>query len=87
MILVTIFVGFLVGLIADLLTPPGRDPGGWFVTTLLGLGGALLAHVLGGNLQWYRQDELAGFVASVLGAATLLALYRLLIPSRRLNRR
>ena len=56
---------------------PGRDPGGFVITTLLGIGGALVANFLGRQLGWYGPEDAAGFVASVLGAMLLLFLYKM----------
>lgn len=75
-ILWTILIGFVVGLVAKLLMP-GRDPGGFIITTLLGIAGAFIAKYLGVAFGWYRQEEAAGFIASVIGAIILLAIYRL----------
>lgn len=73
----TIIIGFIVGVIAKVLMP-GKDPGGFIVTTLLGIAGAVVAYYIGRAVGWYRPDESAGFIASVVGAIILLALYRLL---------
>ncbi|HHY86971.1 MAG TPA: GlsB/YeaQ/YmgE family stress response membrane protein [Verrucomicrobia bacterium] len=77
----TLIIGFLAGAVAKLLMP-GRDPGGFIITTLLGIAGAFVARYLGMALGWYDQDDAAGFIASVVGAIILLALYRLLIRRR-----
>jgi uncharacterized membrane protein YeaQ/YmgE (transglycosylase-associated protein family) len=70
-----LIIGLIVGVIAKLLMP-GKDPGGWVVCILLGLGGSLIAGFLGRSLGWYREGEPAGFIFSVVGAMILLALYR-----------
>ena len=70
----TIIIGFLAGLVAKLLMP-GRDPGGFIVTTLLGIIGAFVATYLGQAIGWYRADEGAGFIGAVVGAIILLAIY------------
>jgi uncharacterized membrane protein YeaQ/YmgE (transglycosylase-associated protein family) len=70
-----IVVGLIVGAIAKLLMP-GRDPGGFIVTMLLGIGGSVLAGFLGRAVGWYTAGEPAGFIASVVGAILLLAIYR-----------
>ncbi len=72
----TILIGFIVGVIAKLLMP-GRDPGGFIITTLLGIAGAFVAKYIGQALGWYSENDSAGFLASVVGAIILLALYRL----------
>ena len=80
-LLVTLIIGFLAGVIAKLLTP-GRDPGGFIVTTLLGIAGAFLATYLGQAIGWYRADEAAGFIGAVVGAILVLVIYRLIARRR-----
>lgn len=72
-----IVIGFVVGIIAKLLMP-GRDPGGFIITTLLGIAGSVVAYYIGRAVGWYREGDSAGFIASVIGAIILLALYRML---------
>jgi uncharacterized membrane protein YeaQ/YmgE (transglycosylase-associated protein family) len=74
-VLVAIIIGFIVGIIAKFLMP-GRDPGGFIITTLLGIAGSFLAYFLGRMLGFYHEGEPAGFIASIIGAILLLALYR-----------
>ncbi|PTX93810.1 GlsB/YeaQ/YmgE family stress response membrane protein [Spartobacteria bacterium LR76] len=76
-ILSAIIIGLLVGAVAKLLMP-GRDPGGWIITILLGIAGSFVAGFLGRSLGWYQDGEPAGFLASVCGAIILLVLYRLI---------
>lgn len=76
-----IVIGGLAGALAKLLMP-GRDPGGCIITILLGIAGALVAGWLGQMVGWYRPNEGAGFVAAVVGAFILLALYRLIARGR-----
>jgi uncharacterized membrane protein YeaQ/YmgE (transglycosylase-associated protein family) len=71
----TLLIGLIVGVIAKLLMP-GKDPGGWVISIVLGLAGAFLAGFLGRSLGWYADGEAAGFIFSVVGAMILLALYR-----------
>ena len=73
-----IIVGLIVGALAKLLMP-GRDPGGFIVTILLGVGGSVVAGLLGRSVGWYTQGEPVGFIASVLGAIILLAIYRVVV--------
>jgi uncharacterized membrane protein YeaQ/YmgE (transglycosylase-associated protein family) len=56
---------------------PGRDPGGFIITMLLGVAGALVATWLGQSIGWYRAGEGAGFIGAVVGAIILLVIYRL----------
>jgi uncharacterized membrane protein YeaQ/YmgE (transglycosylase-associated protein family) len=74
-VLWALIIGLVVGAIAKLLMP-GRDPGGFIVTMLLGVAGALVATFVGRTLGWYGPGEGAGVIASVLGAVLLLWLYR-----------
>lgn len=70
-------VGLVVGAIAKLFMP-GRDPGGVIITMLIGIAGSLIAGFLGRAVGWYTEGQPAGFIASILGAVLLLALYRAL---------
>jgi uncharacterized membrane protein YeaQ/YmgE (transglycosylase-associated protein family) len=72
-----IFIGLLVGAIAKLLMP-GKDPGGFIVTILLGIAGAVVAGYLGQAMGWYAEGEPVGFIASVIGSMVLLGIYRLI---------
>ena len=75
-ILGTIIVGLLAGLVAKFLMP-GRDPGGFIITIVLGIAGAFVATYLGQTLGWYHEGEAAGFMGAVVGAVIILAIYRL----------
>ena len=74
-------IGLVVGALAKLIMP-GRDPGGIIVTMLIGVAGALLAGFLGQAAGWYGDGEPAGFIASLLGAVALLAIYRVVVGRR-----
>jgi uncharacterized membrane protein YeaQ/YmgE (transglycosylase-associated protein family) len=76
-----IVFGLIVGVIAKLLMP-GRDPGGFIVTALLGIAGALLGGWMGRVAGLYRPGEAAGLIMSILGAIVLLVVYRRLQPAR-----
>lgn len=80
-ILSWILFGLVVGVIAKLLMP-GRDPGGFIVTILLGIAGALIGGFLGRAMGLYSANEGAGWLMSILGAIVLLALYRLMVRRR-----
>lgn len=71
-----LIIGLLVGVVAKFLMP-GKDPGGFIITILLGIAGAFVAGFLGRSLGWYESGDAAGFIASVIGAILLLAIYRL----------
>ena len=78
-----ILFGLIVGIVAKLLTP-GRDPGGFILTALLGIAGALLGGFLGRSAGWYREGDPVGFVMAVLGSIALLVLFRLVSGRRRI---
>jgi uncharacterized membrane protein YeaQ/YmgE (transglycosylase-associated protein family) len=71
-----IVFGLIVGVVARFLMP-GRDPGGFVLTIVLGIVGALLGGFLGRSVGWYQEGDPVGFVMAVLGAIVLLGLYRL----------
>lgn len=76
--IISILLGLLVGATAKLFMP-GRDPGGWIITCLLGIAGAGVAHYIGTSAGYYHEYEPAGFISSVLGAMLILFCYRILI--------
>jgi uncharacterized membrane protein YeaQ/YmgE (transglycosylase-associated protein family) len=80
-ILAWIVFGLVVGIIAKLLTP-GRDPGGFIVTLLLGIAGALLGGFIGRAMGFYAPGQPAGWLMSIAGSVVLLVLYRLVTPRR-----
>ena len=80
-ILSWILFGLVVGVIAKLLMP-GRDPGGFIVTILLGIAGALIGGFIGRAMGLYQANEGAGWLMSILGAIVLLALYRMMVRRR-----
>ena len=77
-----IIFGLIVGVIAKLFHP-GRDPGGFIVTILIGIAGSLLGGFLGRALGLYRSGQGAGFIMSVLGAVLLLVIYHVITARRR----
>lgn len=76
-----ILIGLLAGGIAKLLMP-GKDPGGCFITILLGIAGAMLAGFLGRAIGWYEAGEGAGFLAAIVGAFLILLAYRLFMKRK-----
>ena len=74
-IVLWILFGLIVGVIAKLLTP-GRDPGGFVITILLGIAGALVGGFLGRLVGIYPSyQSTGGFFMSILGAVIILAIY------------
>jgi uncharacterized membrane protein YeaQ/YmgE (transglycosylase-associated protein family) len=80
-ILSWIVFGLVIGIIAKFLMP-GRDPGGFIVTTLLGIAGAMIGGFVGRAIGFYGESQSAGWIMSILGAILLLALYRLIVRRR-----
>jgi uncharacterized membrane protein YeaQ/YmgE (transglycosylase-associated protein family) len=81
-ILAWILFGLVVGIIAKFLMP-GRDPGGFIITILIGIAGALLGGFVGRAMGFYGESESAGWIISILGAMLLLFLYRMVAKPRR----
>ena len=73
-IFLIILIGLIVGAVAKLLMP-GKDPGGFIITILLGIAGSLVGTWLGRAVGWYQEGQSAGFIMSVIGA----------IPFRKVN--
>lgn len=71
----SLFIGLAIGVVAKLLMP-GKDPGGLIMTILLGIGGSMLASWAGVAMGFYSYGHPVSFVASVLGAMSILFLYR-----------
>ena len=80
-ILSWILFGLVVGIVAKLLMP-GRDPGGFIVTILLGIAGALFGGFIGRAMGFYGENQGAGWIMSILGAIVLLVLYRMMVRRR-----
>jgi uncharacterized membrane protein YeaQ/YmgE (transglycosylase-associated protein family) len=80
-ILSWIVFGLVVGIIAKLLMP-GDDPGGFIVTVLLGIAGAVVGGFLARTLGFYGPNEAAGYLMSIVGAIVLLAVYRMVTRRR-----
>ena len=78
-----ILFGLIVGIVAKLLMP-GRDPGGFILTALLGMAGALLGGFLARTAGWYQEGDPVGFVMAVIGSIVLLLVYRLIGGGRRI---
>jgi uncharacterized membrane protein YeaQ/YmgE (transglycosylase-associated protein family) len=80
-ILSWIVFGLVIGIIAKVLMP-GKDPGGFIVTTLLGIAGAMIGGFVGRAMGFYGEGQTAGWLMSILGAVLLLALYRMMVRRR-----
>ena len=76
-----IILGLLAGYIAKALLP-GKDPGGFFVTILLGLAGSLVGFFLFTEVLGIGDDEmfdLGGLVGAIIGTMILLGIYRAVV--------
>ena len=76
-----IIVGGIAGVLAKLIMP-GDDPGGFIITILLGIAGAIvggflanLINIGGGGIIW-------SIIIATIGAIILLAIYRLVAGNR-----
>ncbi len=72
----TLLIGLVIGAVAKFLMP-GKDPGGIFITMIIGIAGSILATYLGRAIGHYPDGSTAGFIASVIGAMLLLFIYRM----------
>jgi len=79
-----LLIGFFVGALAKFFIP-GREPGGFIMTILLGIGGAMLANWAGGSFGIYHQGDPAGFIAAVLGSMVILLVYHLMSDGKKVN--
>src|SRR5437868_14531146 len=71
-ILWILFVGFVAGILARMLSPGPNKPGGFILTIVLGVAGAFLATFIGQTIGWYRADQGAGFITATIGALLVL---------------
>ncbi|MHC8945533.1 putative membrane protein YeaQ/YmgE (transglycosylase-associated protein family) [Advenella incenata] len=76
-IIITIVIGFIIGLIARAVMP-GNQSMGLILTTILGIVGSIVATYLGQAMGWYSQGDAAGWIASVVGAIIVLFVYGLI---------
>jgi uncharacterized membrane protein YeaQ/YmgE (transglycosylase-associated protein family) len=76
-----IIIGLLVGIVAKFLMP-GRQGGGFIVTALLGIVGAVVATFLGQAMGIYAAGQSAGFIGAVIGAIVVLFIYGLVTRGR-----
>ena len=73
-----ILFGLVVGVVAKFVMP-GRDPGGFIITAILGIVGSLVGGFLGRAMGWYRDGDPVGFFMAIVGSIILLAIYRFTI--------
>lgn len=75
-----VLFGLVVGAIAKLIMP-GPDPGGFILTAIIGMCGALLGTLVGRAL-WGGPDYSAGWITSIIGTLLLLTAYRIITGRR-----
>ncbi len=81
-IILWIIFGLIIGVIAKLLMP-GRDPGGFVVTILLGIAGSFVGGLIGRAVGLYQPGQrTGGWILSIIGAIVILAIYRLIVRRR-----
>lgn len=78
----TIIIGFVAGVIAKFLMPGRNEPSGFVLTAILGIVGAFVATWLGQAIGWYGPGEGAGFIASIVGAVIVLAVWGMISKNR-----
>ncbi len=76
--------GLVVGALGRFIVP-GREPGGWVISMLIGVGGAVVGGYFGRVVGLYREGQPAGFVMSLLATISMVVVYKALIGRR--NRR
>jgi uncharacterized membrane protein YeaQ/YmgE (transglycosylase-associated protein family) len=76
-----IVFGLVVGIVAKFLMP-GRDPGGFIITAILGITGALVGGFVGRLIGWYGEGDPVGFIMAVAGSIIVLAVYRFTMRRR-----
>ena len=77
-----IFVGFVAGIIARMLSPGPNNPSGFILTVVLGIVGSFLATFIGQMVGWYRSDQGAGFITATIGAVVVLFIWNRLVAHR-----
>lgn len=78
----TALIGLVVGAIAKFIMP-GKDPGGIWITMLIGIAGSFLGTWIGRAVRHYEPDQSAGFIMSLVGALILLGIYHLIKRGQR----
>ncbi|MBC7580403.1 GlsB/YeaQ/YmgE family stress response membrane protein [Tardiphaga sp.] len=77
-----LFIGFVAGIIARMLSPGPNNPSGFILTTVLGIAGAFLATFIGQQIGHYGPNQGAGFITATLGALVVLFIWNRLVARR-----
>jgi uncharacterized membrane protein YeaQ/YmgE (transglycosylase-associated protein family) len=80
-VILFLLFGLVVGALARWIVP-GKAPGGWIVSMLLGVAGAFIGGFIGRALGLYHEKQTAGFVVSLLCAILLVAAYHAITTHR-----
>ena len=78
----TIIIGFIAGVIAKWIHSGPNEPSGFVMTAILGIVGAFAATYLGQLVGWYGPNDSAGFIASIVGAVIVLAIWSVIARRR-----
>lgn len=77
-----IIIGFVVGVLARVISRDPRNPQGCLLTTFLGISGAALFTWIGRMVGMYDEFEHAGLIGATVGAIVILAIWRALVGNR-----
>ena len=69
-----LIIGLVVGAVAKFVMP-GKDPGGIWITMIIGIAGSIIATYIGQAIGWYKAGEGAGLIGAVVGAVILLVIW------------
>jgi uncharacterized membrane protein YeaQ/YmgE (transglycosylase-associated protein family) len=83
---VAVSLGLIVGIIAKFIMPGPNEPSGFIMTAILGIVGAFVATFLGQAIGWYGPNDAAGWIASIIGAIIVLAIYGFIVSRRPVSR-
>jgi uncharacterized membrane protein YeaQ/YmgE (transglycosylase-associated protein family) len=77
-----LFIGFVAGIIARMISPGPNNPSGFILTTVLGIAGAFLATFIGQQVGHYGPNQGAGFITATIGALVVLFIWNRLVARR-----
>ena len=77
-----LFIGFVAGIIARIISPGPNNPSGFILTTILGIAGAFLATFIGQQVGHYGPNQGAGFITATVGALVVLFIWNRLVARR-----
>ncbi len=76
--LYVIIIGFIAGLIARFIMPGPNDPGGFVMTTILGIVGSVVANFVAVKVGWVQGSEGTSLLSGIVGAVIILFVYHLI---------